>query len=219
MSLLKEIKEQLKLKAVGVNLSNKRQDAIAAFIDAKVTTVEEIEAALGTYAEYRPFAEIAKEDDRERLAETKLAQEKEVARLKAIADGKPAPVEVDPNETATDKMLRLLLERQEKQDAAIASMLGEKVTSSRKDQYAKALEGTSETFKAKALKDFSKMQFQSDDEFTEFLTESQSDAAAFIQETSNSTLGGDRITAGQGGAGFNKEASKAEVDSLLKNIM
>ena len=220
MSLIKEIKEQLKAKATGVNLSNKTQDEIAAFIDADISTVEEIDAALNTYAKYRPFADIAKEDDRKRLAETKAAADKEAARLKAIAEGKPAPVEVDPNESATDKMLRLLLERQEKQDATIASMLGEKVTNTLvgsaearlKTKYADYPE-----LIADVLTDVKERGFKDEDSLNTFLDRKEASLGAFIQASSNNGLGGDRPAGGSGGNTKQEKVSPAVAAFIAKS--
>ena len=213
MSLIKEIKEQLKAKSVGVNLSNKRQDAIAAFIDAKISTVEEIEAALNTYAEYRPFADIAKEDDRERLAETKTAQEKEAARLKAIAEGKPEPVNEDPNETAQDRLLKQILEQNKALFGEIATIKGEKVTNTRRELYAKVLEGKDPVFVASELKKFDKMAFADDADFSNTL-------ADFTQDITNSGLGGDRVQSGLSNMpnGKIKPATKDELDSVVSNL-
>lgn len=212
MSLLKEIKEQLKLKAVGVNLSNKRQDAIAAFIDAKISTVEEIEAALDTYAEYRPFAEIAKEDDRERLAETKAAQEKEAKRIADLAAGKTPEPE---GETPQEKMLRQALEGIQALTGEIAAIKGEKVTNVRQTELDKLIEGTSPSFrKAKAayLRDVT----MTDEAYQAWLEDAKTEASENIQEISNAGLGGDRIQGGTGSVGKQEKVSPAVAAFIAK---
>ncbi|MNY44137.1 hypothetical protein D3C86_1791390 [compost metagenome] len=102
----------------------------------------------------------------------------------------------------------------------LESIQGEKLTNTRRQQYEKALEGTSDAFKAKALKDFGKMKFETDEEFTEFLTDTETDAADFIQEVSNNGLTNQNPVRGvKNNPGKVKEASKEEVDSVLDKIM
>lgn len=222
MSLKIKIAARLKVKAAGVNLSQKRIDAIVARAEKGLTDESDdtaIDANLEIINELTPFKDIAALDDHERAKEAKVKADKEAARLKAIEEGKPEPVVEDPNESSTDKLLKALMAKMEKQDAAIAAMAGEKVTTTRREQYAKALDGTSDAFKAKALKDFDRMNFKDDDDFTSYLTDATEDAKGFIQEESNNGLGGDR-PAGSGTSAETKkgEASQAEIDAAFKNF-
>ena len=50
------------------------------------------------------------------------------------------------------------------------------------------MEKAPETFKNKILKDFSRMSFEDDEKFTEYLTETENDLKEFEQEFSNSGL-------------------------------
>jgi len=128
--------------------------------------------------------------------------------------------EVDPNETATDKALRLIMKKLEKTEQQLASFGQEKVATTRREQYAKTLEGTSDVFKAKALKDFDRMAFKDDEDFTSYLTDATEDAKAFIQDEANQGLGNDRPVGGVGGnnASTKKEATEAEVDAAFANL-
>ena len=75
-----------------------------------------------------------------------------------------------------------------------------------------------ETFNAKALKDFGRMQFDSDEAFTEYLTDTEADIATANQNVANSTLGGiSRPYTGNGGAD-KKEASKEEIEAVLDKL-
>ncbi|GBU07971.1 hypothetical protein AwDysgo_13020 [Bacteroidales bacterium] len=47
-----------------------------------------------------------------------------------------------------------------------------------------------ETFKAKAMKDFGRMKFETDDEFNEYLTETDTDITTANQHTADTALGG-----------------------------
>lgn len=72
MPFLKEIKERLKTKYTGVNLSNVRIDAIAAKLEPKVTEEAQIDEQLDVLNDVLPFAEIAKQDDRVRTLEAQV---------------------------------------------------------------------------------------------------------------------------------------------------
>lgn len=125
-----------------------------------------------------------------------------------------------PNETAMEKSMRLILEKLEKQEATIASFGQEKVATTRRGQYAKTLEGTSEIFKAKALKDFDRMAFKDDEDFSAYLTDATEDAKAFIQEEANNGLGGDNPKMGVGApVGGKKEATTAEIEAVVDLII
>jgi hypothetical protein len=89
----------------------------------------------------------------------------------------------------------------------------EKVTGSRKDQLAKLLADAPEAYRTKALKDFGRMKFETDEEFAEFLSESETDAADYIQGESNAGLGGD---APARGTATTKTAAEKEVSAEMK---
>jgi len=217
MALIKQIKARLKVLYPGVNLSNKRIESIAAKIDAKVTEEDDIDDALSTYDEYNPFAEMAKDDDRERLRikkESETGKTPEQIAAEKEAEGKE--VIVDPEMPAWAKALIVSTQALAK---GFESIQGEKLTSTRKQQYEKALEGTSDAFKAKALKDFNKMKFETDEEFTEFLTESETDAADFIQEESNNGLKNQTPARSvKNIPGKVKPATDAELDEVMNSI-
>jgi hypothetical protein len=96
-----KIKEQLKakLKAAGVNLSNKRMDAIADRLSTKITKEEEIDAKLDELNELSPFAEMAKFDDYERAKE---AKEKEDKKKKDAEDAAAAAAKDKEEEKPAD---------------------------------------------------------------------------------------------------------------------
>jgi hypothetical protein len=217
MALIKQIKARLKVLYPGVNLSNKRIEAIAAKIDAKVTEEDEIDDALSTYDEYNPFAEMAKEDDRERLRMKKESETKtpeQIAAEKKEAEGND-PV-VDPDMPAWAKALVTSTQALAK---GLESIQGEKMANTRKQQYESKLEGIPAKVKAKALKDFAKMKFETEDEFNEWLAETESDVEEMIQEESNNGLTnqmpvrGVKVTPGKV-----KPATDAELDEVMNAI-
>jgi len=142
---------------------------------------------------------------------------------------KPKPVEepkedpkkddVDPNETATDKALRLIMEKLEKQEQTIALFGQEKVATTRREQFIASMKGTSEAYQAKELKKFDRMAFAKDEDFTAFLEETKDDHSAAIQEEADADLGNDRPT---GGVGGNTKkvvvATDTELDAVMENL-
>lgn len=101
----------------------------------------------------------------------------------------------------------------------LAAINAEKVGNTRREQYAKTLEGTSEAYKTEALADFDLLNFKDDTHYSEWLGKKAESVKVFIQDEANNNLGGDRPGGGAGGKTTTKEASKEEVDSVLDKIM
>ncbi|MNL45312.1 hypothetical protein D3C87_1679490 [compost metagenome] len=96
----------------------------------------------------------------------------------------------------------------------------EKVANTRREQYAKLLEGTSETYKKEALEDFDLLNFKDDEHYSGWLERKTESVKDFVQEETNNSLGGDRPTGGYGTpVGGKKEASAAEVDAAVDAII
>lgn len=72
----------------------------------------------------------------------------------------------------------------------IAALRGSKISESRLQMLTEKLGSCKdETFKAKVLKDFKRMSFTDDNAFNEYLTETETDIAAFNQDLANKGLG------------------------------
>jgi len=65
---------------------------------------------------------------------------------------------------------------------------GQQVVKTRIQLLEQKLTGVPDTFKAQKLKDFSRMRFDSDEEFTQYLAEAEADIAAFNQELATKGL-------------------------------
>ncbi|MBB6109720.1 hypothetical protein SAMN05421821_105138 [Mucilaginibacter lappiensis] len=222
MSLKIKIAARLKAKAAGVNLSQKRIDAIVIRAEKGLTDESDdaaIDANLDTINELTPFKEIAALDDHERARTAKEKADKETARLKAIEEGKTPEPEPDPNESSTDKLLKALMAKLDKQNQEIASIKGEKVTTTRREQFIKAMAGTPKEYQARELKRFDRISFKDDEDFNTFLEDTKEDHAAAIQEDANSDLGKDRPVGGKGGdTAKTKLASDTELDAVMENL-
>jgi len=224
MTLKEKIALRLKAKAAGVNLSKTRIDAIVARAEKGLTDESDdtaIDANLDAINELTPFKEIASLDDHERAKAKKIADEKEAKRLADIEAGKTPEPEPDPNESSTDKLLKVLLAKLEKQDQAIAAINGEKVATTRREQFIASMAGTSKEYQAKELKRFDRITFKDDEDFSGFLEDTKGDHEAAVQEEANAGMGVDRPVGGVGGGktpAAPKVASAEVVDEILQNI-
>jgi len=224
MSLKIKIAARLKAKAAGVNLSQKRIDAIVAKAEKGLTDESDdtaIDANLDAINDLTPFTEIASLDDHQRAKATKEAAEKEAARLKAIEEGKIEDVELPAD---TPEWMKAFMKQQDAKNKALEEKLasfGQKeVATTRREQFIKSMEGTSKDYQVRELKKFDRISFKDDEDFTSFIDDTKDDHATAIQEEANAGLGGDKPA---GGAhvkvGAVKEASKEEAASVVKSIM
>jgi hypothetical protein len=98
----------------------------------------------------------------------------------------------------------------------IASLKGEKTQESRLHALNDKLKDCSDAnFKAKALKDFARMNFDTDEAFAEYLTDTEADVKTANQNAADSGLGaqGRPITSNAPAGG--KEATDAEITAVL----
>ena len=100
-------------------------------------------------------------------------------------DPNPNPNDpVDINATIQKAIAEAVKPFQEK----LSRLEGDEIFKSRKSTLETKLEKAPETFRNKILKDFSRMSFEDDEKFTEYLTETENDLKEFEQEFSNSGL-------------------------------
>ena len=105
----------------------------------------------------------------------------------------------------------------EQQDARFAALEGEKTSSLRKSKLESLLKDTG-TFGNRTLKSFSKMNFENDEEFEQFLSEVEEDLKAYNQERADATLG-TPPAAGTGKPDKEIELlTDAEIDSIVNNF-
>jgi len=223
MSLKIKIAARLKAKAAGVNLSQKRIDAIVAKAEKGLTDESDdtaIDANLDAINDLTPFTEIASFDDHQRAKATKDAAEKEAARLKAIEEGKTIEPELPAD---TPEWMKVFMKQQADTNKALQDQIakfGQKeVATTRREQFIKSMEGTSKEYQARELKKFDRISFKDDADFTSFIDDTKDDHATAIQEEANSGLGGDKPAGGAGGnATKQKVASKEELDAIMNSI-
>src|SRR5690606_2222811 len=88
---------------------------------------------------------------------------------------------------------------------SVAGLQGQKLVTDRKTAILAKLDGASEDYKAKVVRDFGYMNFADDNAFGEFLGHVESDYAAHVQRQAESSLGKDAPFAGVGNAKLKDE--------------
>lgn len=97
----------------------------------------------------------------------------------------------------------------------LQAIQAEKVGSTRREQYAKTLEGLTDAQKADKLADFDLFNFKDDEHFNTWNESKAESVKALIQENANNNLGGDRPA-----GGFGKVPSgEKEVSPLMKGYL
>jgi hypothetical protein len=114
-----------------------------------------------------------------------------------------------------DSMEKLVKPLQE----TIASLKVEKTKETRIQALnAKLGECKDENFKAKALKDFARMQFDTDEAFTEYLTDTEADVKTANQNVADSGLGAQSHPLVSNTPPNGKEATDAEITAVMDKL-
>lgn len=212
MDIKKSIRALLQTKFGGAQLSNARVDALAKRLEGKAATEEELEAKLVSLDELHPFAEIASEDDRARTVQAELDK----------AKGKPDPIPTPPVPTPpapepTDTN-KLMLEALKVLTDSVTSLKGEKALNDRKSSILAKLKTADETYSDKVLRDFGRMTFSTEEDFTAYLADIETDYATHVQTAAESQLGKDAPFVATGADGRVKQATKDELDAVMGEI-
>jgi len=206
-----KIKARLKAKFSGVNLSQKRMDAVADKLAKRLTDESEeseIDEALDDLNEIYAFSDIAKSDDRVRTEAKKKTQD--------------PPKKEDENEEDPKDEVPLwakgLLKANEELNAKLATLESGKTLESRKSILEKKLENASEKVKSSYLKQFERMNFTDDEDFNSYVADVETESKELTQEISNNGLKGFGKPNVAGGK-VDKLASDDEAKSVLDKIM
>lgn len=96
----------------------------------------------------------------------------------------------DDDQSKAPAWAKALIEQNKQLAQKVAAFEGSKVTETRQQQLEAKLTKVPEAFKAKALKDFKRMTFETDEAFAEYLGEVETDITALNQELADSKLAG-----------------------------
>lgn len=215
MNIKESIKTLLQTKFGGVVLSDARIEQFAKQAEGKVTDEAGLLAKLEAWNEGYPFATIKSDDDRMRSLEAE-------AKKKPVPTPQPEPTP-DPTPAPTqglsiEDINKVISSALKPLADSVAGLQGQKLVTDRKTAILAKLDGASEDYKAKVVRDFGYMNFADDNAFGEFLGHVESDYAAHVQSQAESSLGKDAPFLGVGSDGRVKEASKAELDAVMDEI-
>lgn len=94
-----------------------------------------------------------------------------------------------------------------------------KATDTRKSQLETALKDAPEAYKQTVLKAFPRMNFEKDEDFTNYMSELTEDLKSVVQDTANNGLAQFKKPTVPTGGGDVKKASKEESDTVVNSIM
>lgn len=191
-----------KLRALypGLNLSQKRLDAIADKLSTKITEETEIDDKLNELNEIFPFADMAKQDDRLRTLE---AKHKEPAPTPASS---PAPGS-DPKPDDVPAWAKALVDSNKKLTDKLAAIEKKEYGQSMLQKLTKKLTDIPASYYSKRTLP------ESDETLDAFVDEVKQDYEAFKQEAINSGL---KLTPGPGGSGGDGGKKPAAVSDEVK---
>lgn len=224
MSLKSKIITKLKEKAkeLGVNLSNVRINGLADKLDGILENEDDIDAEIDKLDQVLGFKELAQLDDAKRNADKKEAEDKDKSKDdsdKANPDKKDDDDKSDKDKDETPAWAQALIDTNKALQAEVAAIKAGNTTSSRRSTLEAKLKDAPEKFKARVLRDFAKMNLETDEDFTDYLADIEQDVADEIQAQSDAGLGGDAPVGGIGGGGKGtKEASQAEIDAIAETL-
>jgi len=214
------ILKALKTKYSSLGLSLAILTAMAKQLEPTVTEESQVETAVagveGLLKTLQP------ELDAQRNARVEAEKKLKELEEKEKGGGKPNP---NPNETGTetedkDKVpawAQSIIEGNKKVQEELATYKLADVKKSRLQALSGKLETCNdETFKTIVLKNFERMQFDSDEKFNEYLTDMETDIATANQKVADLSLGSSSIP--WASTGVSKDASDAEVDSVIEKL-
>ena len=123
--------------------------------------------------------------DSNKTFETNLKKKFDFTEKKTDPNTPPGPA--DPNDV-TSIVKAAVAEALKPLQTELSGFKGQQITGTRLQTLEAKLKDMPENFKAKVIKDFKRMSFESDEAFTEYLADTETDIAAFNQEMADSGL-------------------------------
>lgn len=186
-----KILQQLKTKYSNLGLSVKTLEGFAEQLATTVTEETQIEGAVQGAEFYLKIAQAEADRVRQDSKKNTTTQQQQTT--------EPQKNDVPEWQKAIEALTN-----------QVSALTQKTVVSTRKEQFQKVLGGLHESIRQSKLKDFERMNFQTDEDFQTYLSEAQSDANTINQELINSGL---KSNVPQGQA-----IKKAEDAQVLKDI-
>lgn len=175
----------LKTKFDGVN------DAILSRVAKKLAitaTTDELAATAIEGATVQTIVDIYTESRVTESAKTSLTSFREKHGLDE--NGNKIEVKVEPKNEGQPDIAALISAALKPLMDKVNNLEQEKTTGSRSSVLSEAVKNVPESIKAKVLKDFSRMNFATDEDFTSYVEETKTDLAGIIQADADKGLGG-----------------------------
>lgn len=196
------------------SINDKTLNAYVNLIADKITDESEISEAI------KPYVEVLKEfqgNINSVAAAAATAKEKELKEAEERAKTEAAAQKAGGEGKTGNEEPEWFKTFREQQEARLSAIEKEKTTSTRKQRLEEIAKDAG-TLGAKILKDFGRMNFDSDEAFEEYLEETKADLETAKQEEADKgLLGNSRPGGGKGGVSA-KEPSKEELDFALGNV-
>jgi hypothetical protein len=179
-----KILQALKTKFKDLGFGEKAFEGVADYLATTVTDEANIETAIsGVEPMLKSFQ--GEVDQRVTSAVAKAKAEAKPAEGKP---GEQKPAESKPGDD-TPAWAKALIEQNKAMADRLAAIESGKIADSRKAQLEAKLKDANPKFRERVLKDFSRMTFKDEEEFGAYLTETEADAAEFLQQEANKGLG------------------------------
>lgn len=208
----KEILDALKIKFKNLGFGEKAFEGVAKYLATTVTEQDQVETAI---AGVEPLLKSFQGDVDSRVNSA-------VAKAKAEASKKPATEKKEGDEEPGDDekipaWYKKQAEAMEALTAEISQLKSGKTLETRKSQLEAKLKDAPEKVKTSYLKQFERMSFKDDEDFTGYLTDVETQASELAQEFSNNGLKsfGKPIV---GGGKADKQATDEQAKAVLDKI-
>lgn len=172
-----KILQQLKTKYSNLGLSVKTLEGFAEQLATTVTDETQIEGAVQGAEFYLKIAQAEADRVRQDSKKNTTTQQQQTTE----------PQKTETNND-TPEWAKGFQQKMEALTSKIASLETEKTSTSRRSLLEQKIEKANPTLKAKILKDFSRMNFENEDQFTDYLTETESDVSTIVQSEINKGL-------------------------------
>ena len=183
-----KILQALKTKFKNLGFGDKAFDGVATFLAITVTEETAIETAIGGV---EPLLKSFQGDADKRVTDAiaKAKAEKE------SGEGADPNKKTEPKTEGNDEppaWAKALIESNTQLKSELNTMKSGKTFETRKQTLESKLEKAPAKFKEKILKDFARMNFEKDEDFDSYLTETETDLTAFNQDMADQGLGANR---------------------------
>jgi len=216
MAFRKEIFQ--KLRAKHKNVPKAILDKVADHLEKGVTEDTEVDDTVeDADSLVTGFATLFQSEGDRRAAEAAKGVNPSGKKEGEKDDDDPANPQPGKDDKDTPAWAKTLIETNQALSTRLEKIEQGKTIDSRKQALEEKLKGVDEKFSTQTLKYFSKMKFDSEEEFEAFLEDVETDAAGYEQNLSDKSLG-QQTKPLNGNKKTTKEASEADINAAIGNM-